>query len=78
MAGHKTLFQLGVCRPVSIVVYASAESFPRLYQSDFESRVGQNIRSDPASRAAPYDTDVENLLSHLFLPEQRNEPNRFI
>ena len=63
---------------MSIVVYASAEPFPRLYQSDFESCVGQNIRSDPASRTAPYDTNIENLLSRLFLPEQRNEPNRFI
>ena len=70
MAGLETLFQLGICRPVSIVVYASAEPSPRLYQSDLESCVGQYIRSDPASRAASYDTNIESLLSHLFLPEQ--------
>jgi len=71
MPRFETLFQLGVCRPVPIVIYASAESFPRLYQSDFESCVGQNIRSDPASRTAPYDTNIENLLHHLFSPRLR-------
>jgi hypothetical protein len=71
MAGLESLFQLGICRPVSIVVYASAEPFPGLYQGNFESRVGQNIRSDSASRTAPYDTNIENLLEHLFSPSQR-------
>jgi len=71
MPRFETLFQLGVCRPVPVVVYAGAEPFPRLYQSHFESCVGQNIRGDPAARTAPYDTNIENLLEHLFSPRQR-------
>jgi hypothetical protein len=71
----ETLFQLGIRRPVPVVVYTGTKPFPRLNQSDFESCVGQRIRSDAASRTTPYDTDVEDLLGHCFSPEQ---PDSFI
>src|SRR5579862_7277137 len=59
-------FQLGVRGPVPVVVNAGAESLSRFHQSDLESRGGQSICSDAASRTTPYDTDIKNPLLHLW------------